>query len=156
MIRRIHTYCLQILRISVYTETDMQREVHGRCTLYPGKADVQSIVENEATGNFVPSTTRMPAIREEHFPSASSDSKVDTAHLVTSDKLQGSPNAGVAPGRTLILGNHIRKAEIAVCTCIANRIAVSAEGGVRDSLRRVVRSYLHRNFELRELDYQPD
>jgi len=119
----------------------MQREVHGRCTLYPGKADVQSIVENEAT---------------EHFPSASSDSKVDTAHLVTSDKLQGSPNAGVAPERTLILGNHIRKAEIAVCTCIANRIAVSAEGGVRDSLRRVVRSYLHRNFELRELDYQPD
>ncbi|ODA75775.1 hypothetical protein RJ55_08693 [Drechmeria coniospora] len=118
-----------ILYISVYTETDVQREAsqHGRYSIYPGKADIQSIVQNEAAGNSgscMPG--RMPVIQGEHAPLASSiRSDLGTSHsLCTSGK--ASANLGIrgACARTLIL--------------------VSAEGAMRDSLRRAVRSYLQK------------
>ncbi|ODA75805.1 hypothetical protein RJ55_08670 [Drechmeria coniospora] len=81
---------------------------------------------------------RMPVIQGEHAPLGSSiRSDLGTLHsLCTSGK--ASANLGIrgACARTLIL--------------------VSAEGVMRDSLRRAVRSYLHKNFELKELEYQPD
>lgn len=100
---------LQILYISVYTETEMQSEgsQHGRYILYPGKADIQSIIDNEAAGNVVSTLTKLPVIQEEHTQPVSNNGNLGPAHsLSILNKEKSSLSSRGETERTLVLGMY--------------------------------------------------
>lgn len=125
-----------MLYVSIFNGLKMEKKssVGGHYTLNPGDPNIASIIKTEY--DIHSSGT---AVKVGHRPSHS---------LNNIGSLEQS--------KMLVLGKLILDAnDLPINYAEDIFIVVSANGDMRDNIRRAVRGYLSKGFKLKELDYQP-